>query len=118
MNIRKALLLTLVVAIAALGLTLAGCEQKAEPPKVDHPSGEHPTADACCSDDPSKCCASKAVDEAKEAVKTCCGDDPSKCCASKAVDEAKEAVKTCCGDDPSKCCASKAAEHPEGEHPH
>jgi hypothetical protein len=85
MNIRKTLLLTLIVAIAALGLTLAGCEQKAEPPKVDHPSGEHPTADACCSDDPSKCCASKAVDEAKEAVKTCCGDDPSKCCASKAI---------------------------------
>ena len=111
MNIRKALLLTLVLAIATLGLTLAGCEQKA-----DHPKGDHPTAKTCCSDDPSTCCASEAVDEAKEAVKTCCGDDPSKCCASEAVDEAKEAAKTCCGDDPSKCCASKATEHPT-EHP-
>ena len=35
MNIRKVLLLTLIIAIASLGLTLTGCEKKS-----DHPSTE------------------------------------------------------------------------------
>ena len=40
MNIRKALLLTLIVAIALLGLTLTGCEKKSDHPTADHPSTE------------------------------------------------------------------------------
>ena len=88
MNIRKTLLLVLVLAIASIGLTLTGCEEKNEPASS---GGE---------------------------VKTCCGDDPTQCCASEAAKAVKEAAKECCGDDPTKCCASKATEeHPTGEHP-
>ena len=40
MNIRKVLLLTLIIAIASLGLTLTGCEKKSDHPTADHPSTE------------------------------------------------------------------------------
>ena len=109
MNTRKPLLLTLFVTIALLGLVLFGCEQRDE-----HAGHDHSESKTCCGADPSKCCASKAVEAAKEAAKTCCGEDPSKCCASKAVEAVegavKEAAKGCCGEDPTKCCGSKATE--------
>ena len=40
MNIRQALLLILVIAIASLGVTPASCE------KHDHPTAEHPATEA------------------------------------------------------------------------
>ena len=71
MNIRKTLLLVLVLVIASLGLTLTGCEEKSEPTPSEQ--------------------AAQAMEDAAEAVeeaaKECCGDDPTKCCASKATEE-------------------------------
>ncbi|MHC5118917.1 MAG: hypothetical protein ACYSOH_02730 [Planctomycetota bacterium] len=87
MNIRKTLLLVLILAIASLGLTLTGCEKKS-----DHPTGEHPTTETA-----TKCpkCGEVAGSEA------CCMTKAAK----EAVDEAAGAVK------------EAAAEHPTGEHP-
>ena len=45
MNIRKTLLLALILAIASLGLTLTGCEKKSEPAPAEHPAAEHPAAE-------------------------------------------------------------------------
>ena len=94
MNIRKTLLLVLIIAIASLGLTLTGCEKKS-----DHPTGDHPTAESAttcpkCGEavGSEACCMTKAPEDAA-------GD------AEKAVDEATDAVK------------EAAAEHPTGEHP-
>ena len=42
MNMRKTLLLVLILAIASLGLTLTGCEKKSEPAPAEHPAAEHP----------------------------------------------------------------------------
>ena len=99
MNIRKALLLTLVIAIASLGLTLTGCEKKS-----DHPTGDHPSADAVakcpkCGEavGSEACCMTKAAEDAA-------GD------AEKAVDEATDAVKEAAAEHPT-------TEHPTGEHP-
>jgi hypothetical protein len=70
MNIRKTLLLTLIIAIASLGLTLTGCE------KSDHPTGDHPSTDAvakCPKCDEAvgseACCMTKAAEETTEDVK-------------------------------------------------
>ena len=40
MNIRKVLLLTLILSIASFGLTMTGCE------KSDHPTADHPSTEA------------------------------------------------------------------------
>ena len=106
MNIRKTLLLVLIVAIASLGLTLTGCEKKS-----DHPTGEHPTAEKAicpkCGEivGSEACCMTKA---AKEAA----GD------ADKVVDEAAAAVdKT--ADSAGKALeeTKAAAEKPAADHP-
>ncbi len=70
MNIRKTLLLTFIIAIAALGLTFTGCE------KSDHPTGDHPTTT-----EKAKCpkCGEVAGSEA--------------CCATKAGEAVKEAAE-------------------------
>lgn len=99
MNIRKVLLLTLILSIASFGLTLTGCE------KSDHPTGEHPAAEKAVED------AGAAAEEAK----TCCGDDPSKCCGSKAAEEAKEAVDEA-ADKAESAVKEAVSEHPT-EHP-
>ena len=97
MNIRKTLLLTLVIAIASLGLTLTGCEQKSDHPTSDHPDteaapaehpeGEHPTTEKTLCPK----CGEVAGSEA--------------CCTQKAVEETKAASE------------EAAPEHPKGEHP-
>ena len=89
MNIRKTLLLTLIIAIALLGLTLAGCE------KHDHPTAEHPEAKACCGEDPSKCCASKVAEEAEDVAEE----------AEATAEEAGAAV--------DKAISEHPTEHPE-----
>ena len=97
MNIRKALFLTLIIAIAAIGLTLTGCEQKSDHPTGgDHPAAEKATCPKCGEVVGSEsCCATKAVEEAAEAVEEV---------VDEAVDTAKETVE------------KAAAEHPT-EHP-
>ena len=80
MNIRKTLLLTLVIAIASLGLTLTGCEQKS-----DHPTGEHPATEAAPAEHPTEHPA--AEETAEEAV------DEAAAAAEEAVEEAADAVK-------------------------
>ena len=65
MNIRKAFLLTLIIAIAFIGLTLTGCEKKSDEPA---PSAE--TASICpkCGEavGSDACCMTKAAEEAGE----------------------------------------------------
>lgn len=102
MNIRKALLLTLMIAIAAVGLTLTGCEQKSDHPAGgDHPAAEKATCPKCGEVVGSEaCCATKAVEEAAEAVEEV---------VDEAVKEGTEAVK--------KAAAEHPTEHPKGEHP-
>jgi len=108
MNIRKTLLLTLIVAIVSLGLSLTGCEKKSDHPTApehpEHPTTsehpEHPTtapaetaalctkcgqvvgSEACCKPGAEKC------DK--------CGLDkgsPGCCKLEKATEEVKEAVE-------------------------
>ena len=64
MNIRKTLLLTLVVAIAVLGLTLTGCEKKSEPLVAEPPSTEAVEE------------AAEATEEAAEAVEEAVAEHP------------------------------------------
>ena len=94
MNIRKALLLTLVVSIAVLGLTLTGCEKKSDHPTGgDHPAAEKATCPKCGEVAGSEaCCAQKAAEETAEVVE-------------ETVDAAKETVK--------KAAAEHPTEHPE-----
>ena len=94
MNIRKALLLTLIIAIALLGLTLTGCEKKS-----DHPTGDHPSADAVaecpkCGEavGSDACCMTKAAEDATEE-------------AGEAVEEAGAAV--------DKAVSEHPTEHPK-----
>ena len=103
MNIRKTLLLALIIVIASLGLTLTGCEKKS-----DHPTGEHPSADAVakcpkCGEavGSEACCMTKAVKEAA-------GD------ADKVVDEAAAAVE---GAEKALEETKAAAEKPAADHP-
>ncbi|MHC5094108.1 MAG: hypothetical protein ACYSO2_09455, partial [Planctomycetota bacterium] len=79
MNIRKVLLLTLILSIASFGLTLTGCE------KSDHPTAEHPSTEAV-EEAAAEEVVEEVVEEAEDVAETCCGEDPSKCCASKAAD--------------------------------
>ena len=78
MNIRKTLLLVLVLVIASLGLTLTGCEEKSEPTPSEQAAQAIEDAAEATED---------AAEAVKEAAKECCGDDPTKCCASKATEE-------------------------------
>jgi hypothetical protein len=92
MNIRKTLLLTLVIVIAFVGLTLTGCEKKS-----DHPTGEHPTTEAkaiCpkCGEvaGSDACCMTKAAKEAAATVDS----------AEKALEETKAAAEKPAADHP------------------
>ena len=80
MNIRKALLLVLIIAIASLGLT-TGCEKKSDHPTGDHPAtekalcpkcGEVAGSEACCMQK----AAEEAVEEATDAVKEAAAEHP------------------------------------------
>jgi hypothetical protein len=46
MNIRKALLLTLIIAIASLGLTLTGCDKKSDHPTASTEAVEEAVEEA------------------------------------------------------------------------
>jgi hypothetical protein len=72
MNIRKTLLLALIVAIASLGLTLAGCEKKSEPVPAEHPAAEHPaeTVDKMAES------TQKSLEETKAAAEKPAADHP------------------------------------------
>jgi hypothetical protein len=68
MNIRKALLLTLIIAIATLGLTFTGCEKKSDEPtapKMDTPAVEDMAEDA---EEAAEEMAEDAEDAAEEAA--------------------------------------------------
>ena len=116
MNIRKAFLLTLIVAIAFIGLTLTGCEKKS-----DHPTGDHPsagTAAKCpkCGEvaGSDACCMTKAAETATKCPK--CGEAVGNeaCCMTKA---AKEAAATVEGAEKALEETKAAAEKPAADHP-
>ena len=70
MNIRKTLLWVLVVAIAALGLTLTGCE------KIAHPTGDHPATEAEPVEHPAAEEAAEAADTTEEVVEEAAAEHP------------------------------------------
>lgn len=92
MNMRKTLLLTLILTIALLGLT-PGCEKQSPPP-----TGEHPTTETAPAEQP----AEEAAEEAAEAVEEAVEEHPTEEAAEEVVEEA---------------ATEAAEEHPAGEHP-
>ena len=72
MNIRKALLLILIVAIATLGLTLTGCEKKSDQPPAE-PATPQDMVDAA---EQVKDEANQATEDAKEAVEEATAEHP------------------------------------------
>ena len=70
MNMRKTLLLVLILAIASLGLTLTGCEKKSDQPTGEHPTTEKAICPKCGEEVGSEaCCMTKAAKEALEETK-------------------------------------------------
>ena len=79
MNIRKAFLLTLIIAIAFIGLTLTGCEKKSDEPAVptmDTEAAEDMLQDADKAIDETVDSAEKALEETKAAAEKPAADHP------------------------------------------
>ena len=94
MNIRKVLLLTLILSIASFGLTLTGCE------KSDHPTAEHPSTEA--------------VEETAEEAAVCpkCGEavgSDACVCVQEAAEEVTEEAEAAV----DKAVSEHPTEHPE-----